>query len=230
VWLESGDGTKLFGWFVPHLQPELALLYCHGNGEHVADNADLLPILRDELQASVLIFDYRGYGHSEGRPYEAGLIADGCAAQRWLAARMEIEPGDVVVMGRSIGAGVAVALAAENGARALVIENAFSRLTDAAAQLYSWLPVRVLMRNRYDSIARIAGYQGPVFQSHGTADSIVPIELGRRLFAAVPSADKQFVELVGHGHNDAPPRRYYRQIAEFLNEHAIEPASPACEL
>ena len=85
------------------------------------------------LHASVFIFDYRGYGHSEGRPNEAGCIADGRAAQHWLAERMGIQPNEVVLMGRSLGGAVAVALAAENGAQALVLENAFPTMPDVAA-------------------------------------------------------------------------------------------------
>ena len=88
-------------------------------------------------------------------------MADGMAAQRWLAEREGVDTEDIVVMGRSIGGGVAVAVAAEQGARALVLENTFSRMTDAAAVLYPWLPVRLVMRNRYNSIRRIQKYHGP---------------------------------------------------------------------
>ena len=199
VWFAAGDGTKLHGWFVPHAQPKRWLLYCHGNGEHLAWNADLVAHLRDTLQASVFIFDYRGYGHSEGRPDEAGCIADGLAAQRWLAERAGVAPGQIVVMGRSLGGAVAVAIAAQQGAQALVLENAFSRMTDVAAGHYPWLPIRTLMRNRYDCLARIADYRGPVLQSHGTADEIVPIQLARELFAAVPSSHKAFLEFPSDG-------------------------------
>jgi fermentation-respiration switch protein FrsA (DUF1100 family) len=218
VWFAADDGTKLYGWFVPHAEPKRWLLYCHGNGEHVAWNADLVAELRDTLQASVFIFDYRGYGHSAGRPDEPGCIADGLAAQRWLAERAGVAPGQIVVMGRSLGAAVAIAVAARQGAQALVLENAFSRMTDVAAYHYPWLPVRWAMRNRYDCMSRIAQYTGPVLQSHGTADEIVPIQLARQLFQAAPSPRSRFLEFPGDGHNDPPPGWYYRQLAEFLDE------------
>jgi len=217
VWLESADGTRLHGWLVPHPQPRIALVYCHGNGEHVADNVDLVARLRDRLQATVLVFDYRGYGHSDGKPHEAGLIADGLAAQQWLAQKMGMQTNEIVLMGRSLGGGVAVAMAAKQGARALILENTFSRMTDVAAEHYPWLPVRLIMRNRYDSIARIQQYAGPVFQSHGTADTIVPIRFGRMLHDAIPSDNKQFYELPDYGHNDYPPENYYPVLAEFLD-------------
>ena len=218
VWFESADGTKLHGWFVPHANPVRALLYCHGNGEHVAMNVDLAAQLRDRLQASVFLFDYRGYGHSHGSPHEAGCVADGSAAQHWLAERMGIGPNEVVLLGRSLGGGVAVALAAQNGAKALVLENTFPRMTDAAAAHYPWLPVRWVMDNRYDSLSQIRRFSGPVLQSHGMNDNIVPVTLGRQLFEAAPCKTKRWIELPNMGHNDAGPKSYYDDLAEFLSQ------------
>jgi uncharacterized protein len=218
IWFTSADGTKLHGWFVPHPSPKRAIVYCHGNGEFVAFNADLAALLRDALDASVFLFDYRGYGRSEGRPHEAGCIADGIAAQRWLAERMGAEPKEIVVMGRSLGAAVAAAMAAELGAKALVLENGFSRMTDVAAHHYPWLPVRLVMHNRYDSLQRIADYHGPLLQSHGVSDWIVPIRFARQLFDAAPSQPKRFLEFNGQDHNDSFPPGYYRQLREFLDD------------
>ena len=133
VHFNSADGIKLHGWFIPHPTPKQAILYCHGNGEDVSSVGELAAMLSESLQASVFVFDYRGYGQSEGRPNEDGCIADGNAAQHWLAERAGVHPNDVVLMGRSLGSAVAIALAADNGARALVIENAFPTMTDVAA-------------------------------------------------------------------------------------------------
>ena len=108
------------------------------------------------------VYDYRGYGRSRGKPTERGCVADGMAAQRWLAEREGVDTEDIVLMGRSIGGGVSVAAAAEQGARALVLEATFSRMTDAAANLYPWLPVRLVMSNRYNSIKRMQKYQRAV--------------------------------------------------------------------
>ncbi len=218
VHFTSADGTKLHGWFVERPDARRAILYCHGNGENVGMNADVVGQLSQALDASVFIFDYRGYGHSEGSPTEAGCIADGLAAQRWLAARIGQQTSDVIVMGRSIGGAIATAVAAEQGARALVLVNSFSRMVDVAANHYPWLPVRLVMKNRYDSVARMRKYDGPVFQSHGTADWIVPIHFGRELFAAAPHAQKQFVEYEGLGHNDPEPHSYYTKLETFLDD------------
>ena len=218
VWFESADGTKLHGWFVPHSDAKRAVLYCHGNGEHVAFNADLAARLRDSLQASVFLFDYRGYGRSAGRPSEAGCIADGRAAQRWLAERMDIQTNNVILMGRSLGAAVAVALAAEEGAAALILECGFPAMTDVAALHHPWLPVRWAMDNRYDCLSRIAHFQGPVLQSHGTADEIIPVALGRQLFDAAPSTKKRWIDFAALGHNSPWPSSYYDELAAFLDQ------------
>ncbi|MGD9633980.1 MAG: alpha/beta hydrolase [Pirellulales bacterium] len=221
VHFASADGTRLHGWFVERPNARRAVLYCHGNGENVGMNADVVAQLSDELDASVFIFDYRGYGYSEGKPNEAGCVADAAAAQRWLAERTGQTPADIVVMGRSIGGAIATAVASQQGAKALVLVNTFSRLTDVASYHYRWLPVRLLMKNRYDAVDQIRDYHGPVFQSHGTADWIVPIALGRQIFAAAPTSQKQFVEYEGLGHNDPEPASYFRDLARFLE--ALEP-------
>ena len=226
VWFAAEDGTKLCGWFARQPNSKRALLYCHGNGEDLSDNGNLLEDLRRELDASVFLFDYRGYGRSEGSPTEAGCISDGLAAQRWLADRVGVKPGDVIVMGRSLGGGVAVGIAAEQGAQALVLDCTFSRMTDAAAYHYPWLPARLLMRNLYDSVARIQKYLGPVYQSHGTDDTIVPIELARQLFAAVSSSVKQFREFPGRNHNEPPPSSYYPELKAFLDSVASTSNGP----
>jgi fermentation-respiration switch protein FrsA (DUF1100 family) len=224
VHFQSADGTKLHGWFVPHSNARRAILYCHGNAEQVGDLADLLAHLRDTLQASIFVFDYRGYGHSEGRPDEAGCIADGRAAQHWLAKRVGVKPSQIVLLGRSLGGGVAVALAADDGAQALVLENTFPALVDVAARHFPWLPVRWLMDNRYDSLSRIQRYSGPLFQIHGTLDDLIPPSFGRQLFDASPSRDKQFREIPDRGHNDSWPSSYYVELARFLDQVGAQTA------
>jgi uncharacterized protein len=217
VWFRSADSTKLHGWYIPNPEATRLVVYSHGNTEHVADHVGLVTRLQTHLQATVLVYDYRGYGKSRGTPYERGCVADGIAAQRWLAEREGVNAEDIIVMGRSLGGGVAVAAAAELGARALVLEATFSRLTDSAKWLYPWLPVRVVMRNRYNSMKRIQNYDGPLFQCHGTSDKVVPMSLGKRLFDASPSRVKQFHEIPFAGHHDSPPSSYYAALSSFLD-------------
>jgi len=217
LWFTSGDGTKLHGWFFPNANEKRAILYCHGNGEDVAAVGELAAEMGEQLQSAVFTFDYRGYGHSQGKPSERGCIADGDAAQHWLAQRMNIRPNGVVLMGRSLGSAVAVALAAENGARALVLQNAFSRMTDVAAAHYPWLPVRLVMADRYDNLAEIQKYTGPLFQSHGTSDDVIPIANARQLFDSSPSPGKKWIQHANLGHNSPLPAGYLKKLAAFLD-------------
>ena len=96
VWFRSADNTKLHGWYMPHAEPKRLVVYCHGNGEHVADQANLMFRLQSHLQATLFVFDYRGYGRSRGKPYEKGCIADGMAAQRWLARKEGVANEDII--------------------------------------------------------------------------------------------------------------------------------------
>jgi fermentation-respiration switch protein FrsA (DUF1100 family) len=213
----SADGTKLLGWYFPTAGTKRAVLYSHGNGEDVAANGEFISFLSQSLHANVLIYDYRGYGHSQGSPTEAGCIADGDAAQRWLADRVGVPTNSVILIGRSLGTGVSVALAAQNGCRALILENAFPSMVSIAAHQYPWLPVRWIMRNRYDNLSRMKHYTGPLWQSHGCSDTLIPIAAARSLFDASPSQNKKWFEYPHCGHNDARPGIYYDELAAFLD-------------
>jgi fermentation-respiration switch protein FrsA (DUF1100 family) len=216
AWFQSADGTPLHGWYVPRPDAREAVLFCHGNGGNLTDREGVLKMLNERARVSVLIFDYRGYGRSKGKPNEAGILADARAARHWLAKREKIGEGDVVLMGESIGGAVAVDLAAGDGARALILESTFTSLPDMAAYHYPWLPVRWAMRTRLDSLGKISGYHGPLLMAHGTADRIVPIQFGRRLFAAA-NEPKQLIVLPGHDHNDGMTRQYYDAVGKFLD-------------
>jgi len=216
VTFASADGTRLHGWLAEHPNPRAVLMYCHGNGDCLGYLGPLMRELRDKYQLTVFAFDYRGYGKSEGSPSEAGIVADGHAAQLWLAERTRRRPADIVLMGRSLGGGVAVDLAAKNGARGLILQNTPTSMPDAAAYRYWFAPVHLLMKNRYDSLSKIGRYTGPVLISHGTADTLVPFALGQRLFAAAKSEIKRFFPIDGSGHNDPEPPEYDAVLDEFI--------------
>lgn len=213
----SADGTSLHGWYCPHINARYSILFCHGNGEDVSNLGEELDRLRQTYQANVFAFDYRGYGHSQGRPFEAGILADGEAAQRWLAERTGQSPTHIVLWGRSLGGAVAVHLASQLGASALVLDRTFSSMVDVAASHFPWLPVRWLLRNRYPSVDKLPGYTGPLIQFHGQPDEVVPYRLAQSLFAASHSVDKQFVSSATMTHNAAWPDEYYQKVLEFLS-------------
>ncbi len=210
----SGDGTQLHGWYLAHEHPRAVVLFCHGNGGNVTDRADAVRALHDRSGVSVLAFDYRGYGKSEGKPNERGVLADARAARRWLAKKANVPEGQIVLMGESLGGAVAVDLAVD-GARALILENTFSSLPDAAAHHFPWVPVRWLMQTRFDSIAKIGSYRGPLLQSHGDRDSIVPLRSAQQLFEAA-NEPKEFILIPGYDHNDGRSAGYYERLGAFL--------------
>lgn len=217
VHFRSADGVPLHGWYFDHPSPKAHILYCHGNAEHVAYLGDYLSQLAQELDVAVFVFDYRGYGRSAGQPNESGVLADGQAALEWLASRAGIAPSQAVLVGRSLGGAIAIDLAATNGARGLILENTFSSIPDVAASHYPWLPVRLLMRTRFDSVSKIGRYRGPLLQCHGDCDEIVPFRCGRALFDAAGGEQKRFLSVRGGGHNDPPSPEYRQAVSEFLD-------------
>ncbi len=217
VYFTSHDGVRLHGWYVPHPQPRATILYSHGNGECVPHLASRLRVLNQSIGATVFAWDYRGYGRSAGQAHESNVIPDARLAQEWLANRTGISADHVVLLGRSLGGAVSVALAAEYPIRGLVLDRTFSCLLDTAAHNFPWLPVRWVMQNRFSSAKRIRNYHGPLLQTHGTADEIVPLAMGKQLFDASPSKQKHFIEIPNGNHNGPLPDYCYKALAEFLD-------------
>lgn len=219
AWFEAADGTRLHGWFLDTPEPRAVVLFCHGNGGSIAGRRHLLEAF-SALGVSALMFDYRGYGRSDGSPDEAGVLQDARAARAWLAKRAGVAESAIVLWGESIGGGVAVDLA-QDGARGLILENTFTSIPDVAAKHYPWLPARTLMRNRYNSVEKIGKYRGPLLQFHGDADSIVPFELGQKLFAAA-NEPKQFVTVPDGDHNDGRMPVVFETVDAFLDRLTAE--------
>ena len=222
AWFTSADGTNLHGWYAPVDQPRAFLLFAHGNAGHLAHRADLLRYLQHDLRVAVLAFDYRGFGRSEGRPNEAGVLADARAARDWLAERAQIPPDAIVLMGESIGGAVMVDVAAADGARGLILENTFASLPDVAAYHFRWIPVRALLRTQLDSAAKIGRYHGPLLQCHGDADTIVPFDQGMRLHGAARNP-KRLVVIRGGDHNDPRSPDWLTALDEFFDELPPQP-------
>ncbi|MDZ4820250.1 MAG: alpha/beta hydrolase [Planctomycetota bacterium] len=212
----SADGTKLHGWYVPHPQPKAVVLFSHGNAGNVALWATVLKNLNERCGVSVLGYDYRGYGRSKGTPSEAGILADARAARAWLAKRSGVNEQQIVQMGRSLGGAVAVDLASTDGARGLIVESSFTSLPDVASGMAPWLPVRTVMQTKMNSLAKIKNYHGPLLQSHGSGDRLIPYEQGKKLFEAA-NQPKQFVEIPGRDHNDPQTEEYYVALKEFFD-------------
>lgn len=216
VFFESSGGTSLHGWYIPHPEPRALILYCHGNAGNISHRTPILRALHDQVGATVFIFDYRGYGRSGGTPYESGFYADARAARRWLAEKEGVDESEIVLLGRSLGGAVAVELASDGGAKALILESTFTSVRDMAKEIFPWVP-RFLVSRSYDSSEKIGRYGGPLLQSHGDCDTIVPMRLGRELFDKA-SGKKTFYTVEGGNHNDMQPPEYYERMAVFLDE------------
>ncbi|HEV3440771.1 MAG TPA: alpha/beta hydrolase [Gemmata sp.] len=213
AWFKSADDTQLHGWYAEVKQPRAVVLYAHGNAGNITDVRPYLRLFRDRLNVSILVFDYRGYGKSSGSPTEVGIIDDARAARLWLAKRVGIPEIDIVLVGHSLGGGVVVDLAARDGARGLVLENTFTSLPDAAV---THVPLRPLMQMQFDSLTKLPNYRGPLLQTHGDADRVIPFAIGCKLFDAA-NEPKRFVPIHGGDHNDPPSPDYVKALDRFLD-------------
>jgi hypothetical protein len=216
-WFTSSDGTRLHGWYCPAREPRAVVLVTHGNAGNLSDRWWKMRMLQQQVGVASMIFDYRGYGRSDGAPTEAGVLADARAARKWLAERTGVAERDIVLLGESLGGGVAVDLAARDGARALVLESTFTSLPDLAASKLPYTPVRYVMRNRLDSLAKIGDYRGPLLIAHGEDDPLIPIDHARQLFRASASKPKYLLTIPGAGHNWAPTAEYVGKLCEFID-------------
>ena len=163
-----------------------------------------------------MIFDYRGYGRSEGTPSTKGALVDARAAAAYLAKREAVKAEKLVFLGRSLGGAILVQLAGDLQPRGLIIESSFSSLKAVAKQHYPKL-AWVVSRKKLDSKTAIEKYNGQLLQSHGDWDQVVPITLGKKLFEAA-NEPKQFMTIPNGGHNDAPPKAYYETLTKFLDQ------------
>ena len=197
--LRTEDGVRLHGWYIPAVANRGTLLFFHGNAGNISHRLESIRIFH-KLKLSVFIFDYRGYGRSEGSPSEAGTQSDARAAWRFLTEERGIAPGKIIVFGRSLGAAVAAQLATHTQPGALIIESAFTSVPDVAAEIYWWLPVRWLTRFDYATRDYVAQGQGPVLVVHSPEDEIIPYRHGEAIFTAA-HAPKEMLRLRG-GHND----------------------------
>jgi len=219
----ASDGVqgRLHGWFVP-AKSDITLLWFHGSGSDISQHLGGIEALHHELGVNLFIFDYRGYGHSDGTVTEDGTYRDAEAALRYLLARQDVNPTGIVFYGCSLGSGVAVEMATRHAAYAVLLESPFTNIKAAAMKRYSWLlswfPIGAIVQSRYDSLAKIKNVHSPLMIVHGDRDEEVPIDLGRQLFEA-GNEPKEFYAVTGAGHNDTYSvggKSYYRQLRRFL--------------
>jgi fermentation-respiration switch protein FrsA (DUF1100 family) len=199
VSLHTADGVKLHGWWVPAQMARGTVLLLHGNAGNISHRLGYLTMF-SRLGYSVLLFDYRGFGTSGGNPGEAGTYRDAESAWQHLTEARKVKARDIVIVGESLGGGVATWLALKYPPRALILASTFTSIPDLGARIYPWLPVRLLARIEYPNLERIRQIEVPVLIAHSPTDDVIPFAHGEALFAAAREP-KEFLALSG-GHND----------------------------
>ena len=224
VTIETADGERLTAYFRPPDDGRVLTIYFHGNAGSIRQRAPRAAALA-EGGRGVLIVSYRGYSGSTGAPTEAGLLEDARAAYAF--ARAHAPAARIVLYGESLGTGVAVALAAEVEAGAIVLDAAFTSAADVARTRYPFVPIGVLMHDQFDSAARIAAVEEPVLLMHGTADPVTPFAQGRALYDAA-GEPKRFVAFEGEGHTRLLENGGLSEVRALLD--AVEEGRAAAHL
>ena len=204
VTFETEDNLKLNAWFIPagpqqSNSSNLTILFSHGNGANISNRIEKISFLRD-LGLDVFIYDYRGYGNSQGQPSEAGIYRDGKAAYDYLVKQENISPDKIIAFGESLGAAVTTFLAKNFKLKAMILEGAFTNAKDMAKEIYPFLP-SFLIRSQLDNVKNIKNSTIPKLFLHAQLDEIVPYEFAKKLFDNVPEP-KYFCTLRGQ-HNSA---------------------------
>jgi fermentation-respiration switch protein FrsA (DUF1100 family) len=216
----SRDGLTLLAWYKPP-ENRPTIVYFHGNAGHLGERAFKARYFIDRGYG-FLLTSYRGYSGNPGRPTEAGLYQDAHAALDFLADK-SIPAADTVIYGESLGTGIATRMAQERDAAALVLEAPFTSIPDVAARHYWWTPARWVVRDRFESIRRIAAIDMPLLIVHGTRDRTVPVEFGKRLHAAA-AEPKELVLLPEAGHADLYEYGAAAAIYDFLERQPVRAA------
>ena len=223
---EAQDGIRLHGWW--HASGESdgsdpVLLWCHGNAGNITNRNENMRMLA-ERGMSFFIFDYRGYGKSEGKPSEQGLYSDAEAAYRYVTGELGVPAERVVIFGRSLGSGVATHLALHEPCAGLILESAFTSVPAMARKVVPVLPLWRFVDTEFDNLERGPRLSVPLLSIHGDADGLVPFEQGKAVYEAAPEP-KDFYTIPGAGHNDTylvGGDEYFQCLKDFC-EDCVEP-------
>lgn len=227
VWLETADGVQVHGWFVPppH-QPAPArgtVLLLHGNGGNISHRLDSVAFF-GRMGLNSFLLDYRGYGQSAGQPDEAGTYQDAEAAWRWLVEERQLDPQRIIIIGRSLGGGVAVWLAQRHPPGALILDATFTSLPEVGAHHYPFLPVQLLSHNRYPNLERLPDIHVPLLITHSPTDRVVPFAHSQRLYAAA-NEPRTFLETRGNHTGPFSAEPYRTGLRTFIDD--VLPAAAA---
>ena len=223
IFFETEDGLRLNAWFIPTENPRGILLFCHGNAGNISHRIEIIEIF-NKLNLDVFIFDYRGYGRSQGNPTEQGLYQDAQAAYKYLLSRRDVDKEAIVIYGKSIGANVAIELASKVNAAILISESGFTSAYDMGKKLFPYLPIKWIITTKFDALEKIKNITIPKLIIHSKDDEIIPFKLGRRLFESAPGP-KEFYQMQGT-HNEAifmAREEYSLRLDRFLSKYLPAP-------
>jgi fermentation-respiration switch protein FrsA (DUF1100 family) len=215
--LTMEDGTRIHVRWVPNPKAAGAVLYCHGNAGNIERCGDIVHEIYENLGESVLIVDYPGYGYSRGTPSEQGCDAAAQTAYGWLTQTQKVPGGRIVLMGESVGGGVAIDLATRVDHRALVLVRTFTSVADVADDQFPLLFSAPLVTNHFDNLQKIALCKQPIFIAQADKDRTIPFRHGQRLAQAASDRAQLYV-LRGLGHNDPLPADFYAALRQFLSK------------
>jgi hypothetical protein len=212
------EAESIHAWYFPCEKADSAatVLFCHGNAGNISHRLHTARFLVG-LGVNVLLFDYRGYGQSDGMASEVNVYADAEAAYRWLLDEKGVRADRLFLFGRSLGGAVAIELATRVKCAGIVVESSFTSSGDMGQRMFPYLPIRLLVRYRFDSLGKIGRLTCPVLVSHSPDDDIIPYEMGRELFDSA-GPNKTFLELEGvhNSHNFSENEKYINGLRAFL--------------
>ncbi|MBN2290479.1 MAG: alpha/beta hydrolase [Candidatus Glassbacteria bacterium] len=225
--LEPAGGGTVHGWYFPPARADAPVLVVfHGNAGNISHRLDwIAPFVRRGLGA--LLFDYRGYGLSQGRPSEKSLQEDALAVWDYLTGSAALPARRLVLFGRSLGSAPACYLAVQRQVGGLILEGAFCRGSEMARRIFGFLPVHLVMKNRWEVAGMLSGVRVPTLIIHGTADEVVPFEFGKRLAQTKGPPRLEWWQVSGGGHLDLHfllGESYYGRVERFAGEAVPGPA------
>ena len=221
VSFETTDGVKLSGWFIPCDGARGVILFCHGNAGNISHRLDSIQIFH-QLGLDIFIFDYRGYGQSEGKPSESGTYRDVEAAWQYLIKERQCMPDKIIIFGRSLGGAIAAYQACSHKPGALILESTFTSVPDLGAKVYPFLPVKLISRFKYDTEGYLERVNCPVLIVHSPDDEMMPYKHGQRLFEAA-NEPKEFLKISG-SHNEGfiiSGKLYEEGLDAFISKYLI---------
>jgi len=215
VYLKTDDGVLIHGWFVPNKNSRHALLHCHGNAGNISHRLDDIQRFH-KMGLNVLLFDYRGYGKSQGSPSEKGTYLDAEAAYRYLTEKKGFKEKEIVIHGQSLGGAVAIELCLKTRPAGLICESTFTSTEAVAQEIYPFLPIKWLITMKYDSLAKIGKIEIPKLFLHSEGDEIIKYHHGQKLFEAAAEPKEFFVMQGGHNEGFYVTKGYVEAIQQFV--------------